>query len=211
MSRLRVTLQPAVLRWARRRVGLDVDKLAAKFPVRPERVAEWETSGSITIAQADKLARYTYTPVGYLYLSEPPEDRLPIADFRTPSDDARRRPSPDLLETVHLMQRRQAWMRDDTIEEGGEPLRFVGAYDLDSSSQYVAAAMHDALGLTHGWAAAEGAWSGALRRLRNEIENSGVLVVFNGIVGNNTHRKLDHDGIPGLRSCRRICPTYLCQ
>ena len=206
MSRLRVTLHPAVLRWARERAGLDVDKLAAKFPVRPERVSEWETSGSITIAQADKLARCTYTPVGYLYLSEPPEDRLPIADFRTPSDEARRRPSPDLLETVHRMQRRQAWMRDDIIEEGGELLRFVASYNLDSSPQQVAAAMHDALGLTRGWAATDGAWSGALRRLRNQVENAGVLVVFNGIVGNNTRRKLDRDEFQGFALVDEYAP-----
>jgi Zn-dependent peptidase ImmA (M78 family) len=191
-------LQPAVLRWARERAGLDVAKLAAKFPVRPERVTDWETSGSITMAQADKLARCTYTPVGYLYLSEPPDDRLPIADFRTPSAEARRRPSPNLLETVHLMQRRQAWMRDDIIEEGGDVLRFVASHDLDSSPEHVASAMHDALGLTRGWAAADGAWSGALRRLRNHVESAGVLVVFNGIVGNNTRRKLDCDEFQGF-------------
>ena len=206
MSRLRVTLQPAVLRWARERAGLDVAKLAAKFPVRPERVTDWETSGSITMAQADKLARCTYTPVGYLYLSEPPDDRLPIADFRTPSAEARRRPSPNLLETVHLMQRRQAWMRDDIIEEGGDVLRFVASHDLDSSPEHVASAMHDALGLTRGWAAADGAWSGALRRLRNHVESAGVLVVFNGIVGNNTRRKLDRDEFQGFALVDEYAP-----
>ena len=206
MNRLRVTLQPAVLRWARERAGLDVVKLAAKFPVRPERVTDWETSGSITMAQADKLARCTYTPVGYLYLSEPPEDRLPIADFRTPSAESRRRPSPNLLETVHLMQRRQAWMRDDIIEEGGESLRFVASHDLDSSPEHVAAAMHDALGLARGWAAADGAWSGALRRLRNQVERAGVLVAFNGIVGNNTHRKLDRDEFQGFALVDEYAP-----
>jgi len=206
LSKLRVTLQPAVLRWARERAGLDVDKLAAKIAVQPERVSEWEISGSITIAQTDKLARCTYTPVGYLYLGEPPDDRLPIADFRTPNDEARRRPSPDLLETVNLMQRRQAWMRDDIIEEGGESLGFVGAHDLDSSTQKVATAMHDALGLTRGWAAADSAWSGALRRLRNQVENAGVLVVFNGIVGNNTHRKLDRDEFQGFALVDEYAP-----
>ena len=206
MSTLRVTLHPTVLRWARERAGLDVARLAAKIPVRPERVAEWETSGSITIAQADKLARYTYTPVGYLYLSEPPEDRLPIADFRTPSHEARRRPSPNLLETVHLMQRRQAWMRDDIIEEGGEVLRFVASYDLDSSPQQVAEAMRDALGLTRGWAASDGAWSGALRRLRNQVENAGVLAVFNGVVGSNTRRKLDREEFQGFALVDHYAP-----
>ena len=122
MSRLLITLQPAVLRWARERARLDVAELARKVGVRPERVTEWEMSGAITVVQADKLAHRTYTPVGFLYLDEPPEDRLPISDFRTRRGDALQRPSPDLLETVYLMQRRQAWMHDDLVEEESDPL-----------------------------------------------------------------------------------------
>ena len=206
MSRLRITLQPAVLRWARERAKLDIAELARKVGVRPERVTEWETSGTITVAQADKLAHRTYTPVGFLYLDEPPEDRLPISDFRTRRGDALQRPSPDLLETVYLMQRRQAWMHDDLVEEQSDPLGFVAAYGLDSPPQRVAAAMRDALHLSDGWAAAEGTWSDALRRLRDRIEDAGVLVVFNGIVGNNTRRKLDPDEFQGFALVDEFAP-----
>ena len=54
------------------------------------------------------------------------------------------RPSPDLLETIYLMQRRQAWMREELIEEGSEPHNFVGAYKERTEPQ-VADAMRDAL------------------------------------------------------------------
>ena len=206
MSRLLITLQPAVLRWARERARLDVAELARKVGVRPERVTEWEMSGAITVVQADKLAHRTYTPVGFLYLDEPPEDRLPISDFRTRRGDALQRPSPDLLETVYLMQRRQAWMHDDLVEEESDPLGFVGAHGLDSPPRRVADAMRDALRLTDGWAAAVGTWSDALRRLRNRIEDAGVLVVFNGIVGNNTRRKLDPDEFQGFALVDEYAP-----
>ena len=206
MSRLLITLQPSVLQWARERARLDVDVLARKVGVRPERVAEWEASGAITIAQADKVAHHTHTPVGFLYLDEPPEDRLPISDFRSRSDDALQRPSPDLLETVYLMQRRQAWMHDDLVEEESDPLEFVGAHGLDSPAERIATAMRDALEFRDGWAAAEGTWSDALRRLRDRIENTGVLVVFNGIVGNNTRRKLDPDEFQGFALVDEYAP-----
>ena len=206
MSRLLITLQPAVLRWARERASLDVDELARKVGVRPERVAEWESSGEITVAQADKVAHRTYTPVGFLYLDEPPEDRLPISDFRIRRADALQRPSPDLLETVYLMQRRQAWMHDELVEEESDPLGFVGAYGLDSPPERMSAAMRDALRLTDGWAAAEGTWSDALRRLRDRIEDAGVLVVFNGVVGNNTRRKLDPDEFQGFALVDEYAP-----
>jgi len=41
------------------------------------------------------------------------------------------------------------------------------------------------------WAARHSTWENALRHLRNVIEESRILVVANGIVGNNTHRKLN--------------------
>lgn len=206
MGRLLITLQPAVLRWARERARLEVDELARKVGVRPERVAEWETSGKITLAQADKVAHRTYTPVGFLYLDEPPEDRLPISDFRTRGGESLRRPSPDLLETVYLMQRRQAWMHDDLVEEESDPLDFVGAYGLDSPPERVAIAMRVALQFRDGWAAAEGTWSDALRRLRDQSEDAGVLVVFNGIVGNNTRRKLDPAEFQGFALVDQYAP-----
>ena len=95
-----------MLRWARERAVFTHERLAGKLGVRPEAVLEWERSGRISVAQADKLAYHTHTPLGFLYLTEPPEDRLPIPDLRTQDDDARPGLSPDLLETVYLMQRR---------------------------------------------------------------------------------------------------------
>ena len=196
--RLKITLQPRVLRWARERVGIDQEELARKMQVTPEVVSEWERSGSISMAQVDKLAQRTHTPLGYLYLEEPPDDHLPIPDFQTRRDESPQHPSPDLLETVYLMQSRQLWMRDELIEYGAEPLGFVGAYGLDSSPQQVAEAMGDTLRLAHDWASREPSWTAALRSLRDQVESAGVLVVFNGIVGNNTHRKLDRDEFQGF-------------
>lgn len=125
-SGLDIMLQLRVLRWARERVGYDADALAGKVGVKPERVAEWEATGKITMTQARNLARRTHTPEGFLYLSEPPDDRLPVADLRTPGDQPLRRPSPDLLDTVHLMQARQEWMREERTIDEREPLEFVG-------------------------------------------------------------------------------------
>jgi len=189
--RLQMTLRPDVLQWARQRAGYQAEELAGKIGVKPERVFEWERSGKISLSQADKLAHHTHTPLGFLYLTDAPEDRLPIPDFRTLRDRPLQRPSPDLLETVQIMQRRQAWMREELIEDRAEPLDFIGASSLDSPPEQVADAMRDALDLTRDWAAQERTWTDTLRRLRDRVEDAGVLVVFNGVVGNNTHRKLD--------------------
>ena len=196
--RLKITLQPEVLRWARERAGLSVGDLAKKTKVRPERAQDWEVSGTISIAQADQLARVTHTPLGFLFLTEPPKDVLPIADFRTVGDQPLRRPSPNLLETVYQMQRRQAWMRGELIEDEVPPLPFVGTFTTTDSPETVAEALRDALGLEGDWAAGEANWTNAFRSLRERLEEAGVLVVINGVVGNNTSRPLDRDEFRGF-------------
>ncbi|MDW8313316.1 MAG: XRE family transcriptional regulator, partial [Burkholderiales bacterium] len=193
-----IHLKPTVLQWARERARLAPDALARKMGVNPERVYEWEQNGQISISQADRLAHCTHTPLGYLYLPEPVEDLLPIPDYRTMADRPVQRPSPELLDTVQTMQRRQAWMRDELIEQGSKPLACVGSVGLDAKPAQVAEAMRNLLGLAPHWAESEPTWESALRRLRDRIEAAGILVVFNGVVGNNTHRKLDPEEFRGF-------------
>ena len=204
--RSHIMLRPAVLRWARERAGFDQEQLAAKLKVGTQVVSEWEDSGRITFARVDALAKCTYTPVGHLYLAEPPDDSLPITDFRTRGDSPPQRPSLNLLETVYQMQRRQMWMSEELIYQEALRLEFVGAFSLDSPPQQVAAAMSDALQLSGGWAAAEGSWTNALRTLRDRIESAGVLLVFNGVVGNDTHRKLDPNEFQGFALVDQYAP-----
>jgi Zn-dependent peptidase ImmA (M78 family)/transcriptional regulator with XRE-family HTH domain len=201
-----ISLQPSVLKWARERAGLPEDVLAKKMSVKPERVREWETVGALRFKQAEKLAQVTHTPFGFLFLPAPPEERLPIPDFRTVTDAAIRRPSPDLLETVHLMQRRQAWMREFLLEEGEERLPFVGSATRDDSPDSLAAKMREVLQLAPDWASRESSWDNALRRLRERSDAVGVLVVSNGVVGNNWNRKLDVAEFRGFALCDDYAP-----
>ncbi len=196
--RPKITLQPDVLRWARERAGFDPDALAGKLQVKPERVQEWERSGEITMAQVRKLAQRTYTPEGYLFLDAPPDDNLPIADFRTVGDHPLVRPSPNLLDTIYQMQRRQDWMREELLIEEAAPLEFVGAFNDSTDFEDIADGMREALSLEPGWASDNPSWGDALRFLRDRIEEAGVLVFINGIVGNNTHRRLDPDEFRGF-------------
>ena len=200
-------MQPGVLLWARERASISREELARKMQVNIERVIQWEETGSISIAQADRLAERTHTPLGYLYLSKPPEDKLPIPDFRTRHGDVpTRHPSPDLLETVYAMQRRQAWMRENLIEGGAEPMEFVGAYSLGNGHREVADAMRDVLGIANGWADNMPTWTDALKFLRDGLDAAGVLVIFNGVVGNSTSRKLNPDEFQGFALVDEYAP-----
>lgn len=190
----RVTVKESVLRWALERSGKP-EAVQSKFP----KLSEWLRGQSQpTLRQLEALAKATTTPLGYLFLPEPPEDRLPIPLFRTRSAEPPHRPSPDLLETVQTMERRQAWMHDYLIELGNEPLAFVRSGRIEDKPEALAHQMRRTLGLNEGWAAEQPTWTAALRELQRKIEEAGIIVVVNSIVGNNTHRKLKRTEFVGF-------------
>jgi Zn-dependent peptidase ImmA (M78 family)/transcriptional regulator with XRE-family HTH domain len=191
----KVAVKYDLITWARERSGLRTDALVKKFP----KFREWERGeAQPTLRQLEKLAKSTSTPLGYFFLSEPPEDRLPIPDFRTLPGAQPRRPSPNLLETIHTMQQRQDWMRDFLIEEGQEAFAFVGSTSLQDDPHEVAARIRVALSLSNDWARQESSWTEALKTLREAAEGVGILVVINGVVGNNNRRKLNPNEFQGF-------------
>src|SRR5262245_10947493 len=103
---MRVEVPRGRFHWARARAGLDRGALAKRFPYLPE----WET-GEVrpTLKQLEQFAKATYAPIGFFFLQEPPEDRVPIPDFRTIANKGVVRPSPHLIDTVYICQRRQEW------------------------------------------------------------------------------------------------------
>lgn len=183
----RVKIQRKLLLWALERCGKTQDAIKSKFP----KIADW-LSGEVypTLKQLDNFAAATYTPLGYFFLHEPPEDKLPIPDFRTVKGEPQR-PSPNLLDTIQAMQSRREWMREFMLEEGQPPLSYIKSATLKTNPVELAKKMRNILSLPDGWANRVSTWDEALRLLRKAIEDIGVMIVINGVVGNNTHRVLD--------------------
>lgn len=190
MAEQSINVKPELIRWAIERSGRSVGTLAHYFPRIEQWMSEHEQAHP-TLRQLETLAKKTWTPLGYFFLSEPPEERLPIPDFRTARDQPIRRPSPNLIDTLHTMQRRQAWMRDYLIELGHERLSFIGSAKPSDDVHNVSLSIRRALGMDDGWASKIGTWTDALGVLREAAETIGILVVINGVVGNATRRKLN--------------------
>jgi len=72
-----------------------------------------------TLVQLESFAKAAYVPLGYLFLPEPPEEKLPIPDFRTRAPDQQRRFSPVLVG-------RRA--KDLGLSAGAEFFAFYGSY-----------------------------------------------------------------------------------
>lgn len=191
----RVPVSASVLGWAVRRSGQRRDELEHAFP----RLRQWERGESQpTLKNVEDLARRTRTPLGFFFLRQPPAERLPLPYYRTHEGLAPSEPGPDLLDTVHAMERRQAWMRQFLMDEGATPLPFVASASTTDPTTTVAGRIRAALGLAVGWAGIEGTWSDAVRALLERIEGIGVLTAVNGVVGNNAHRRLDPEEFRGF-------------
>ena len=200
---LRVDVKPELLRWARGRAAKDLDELVGRF----SRYREWENgTARPTLKQLEKFANFVHAPIGYFFLSEPPEEPFPIPDFRTVDGQPLRRPSPDLLDTVYLCQQRQDWYREFARMGGEDPLPFVGSAKLGEDIETIAARIRGALDLDLEERGALPTWTEALRRFVGKADALGVLVMVSGVVRNNTRRRLDPGEFRGFALTDDLAP-----
>ena len=183
-------INPQILQWAVARKGIDrtvVESFNKKYH-------EWEAGESLpTFKQSKELAKKLKIPFGYLFLSEPPEEKQHLADLRTISDFEHQSYSPDLLAVIEDAIRKQDWYREHLLIEQAEPLPFVGRYNVKSKVHSVANDIIETLSI-----GIEQRQGDLLRFITEQCEDMGILVLRNGKVGANTHRLLDVEEFRGF-------------
>lgn len=200
---LRVEVKPALLQWASARAGVDPEILVHRFP----RFTEWEREEvRPTLRQLEEFAKYTHTPIGYLFLPEPPVERVPIPDFRTVENRRIHRPSPDLLETIFICQQRQEWYKDFARSLREQPLAFVGAATPESDIATIADDIRRRLQFDIEERRRCPTWTEALRNFIEQADKLGVLVMVNGVVGSNNYRRLDPEEFRGFAISDDLAP-----
>lgn len=198
---VRVAISEPMLRWAEVRSRVSAADLRSKFPD----LDAWKEGAKVpTLKQIEKFASATHTPVGFLFLAEPPEEVLPLPDFRTIGDIEVGHASPDLLETVYLCLQRQEWYRDFARLHQEPSVPFVGT--LTTGTDVIAAASTMRSTLSFEPAERGTSWGEAFRLLIEAAERPGVLVMVNGVVGSNTHRKLDPAEFRGFALADNLAP-----
>lgn len=199
-----VDIKPELILWARERTGLGLDILSRRFP----QLAAWEKGAARpTLKQIERFAKAVYAPVGYLFLQEPPVERVPIPDFRTISGERAVHPSPDLLETIYICQQRQEWYRDFARSIGEKPLSFVGSAHLNSDIEATAANIRHELGFDIEERRKMPTWTDALRRFIDQADSLGILVMCSGVVLNNNHRHLNPEEFRGFALTDDLAPV----
>jgi Zn-dependent peptidase ImmA (M78 family)/DNA-binding XRE family transcriptional regulator len=198
----------SILSWARERAGLGLEELAEKLGNKVEKLILWESGeAKPTFKQAQELANTLHIPFGFLFLAHPPAEALPIPDLRTIGSQATDSISLDLRDLVNDVLRKQDWYRDHLIEEGSEPLPFVGRFRLEDSIEAVAADVTATLALSIADRVTARDSEAFLGLLMEKAEAVGIWVMRSGIVGNNTHRGLVVEEFRGFAICDDIAPV----
>ena len=183
---VRVHVKPSLYRWALERSRLDLSELVGRFP----KLRDWMAGDrNPTLRQIEEFARATGTAVGFFFLPEPPDEKIPIPDLRTIGDQAVIRPSGNLLDTIYQCQQRQDWYREYARSTGLEELEWVGSMGTNTPPGEAARKISRRLPFSVGRRGAS--WAEAFANLRDRAEAAGVLVMVNGVVGSNNYRKLD--------------------
>lgn len=206
MATANAFINPAMLRWARSRLGIDAESAARTVGVKLESYLGWE-SGEVqpTFKQAQGASKALLIPFGFLFLNEPPAVKPELPDLRTIGGAPAEAVSMNLQETIQHARQRQEWFIEYLQEQGAKPLSFVGKFDINSAPKIVADDIREILQIDI--EQGQRTWEKYYQNLIDATEASGILVMRSGIVGNNTHRKLDVGEFRGFAISHPLAPV----
>ena len=110
--------------------------------------------------------------------------------------------SPNLLDTIFQTEQRQEWYRDYARTNNQGPLDFVGSLTTAIPVASAATAIREKLRFGTGERGAT--WSDSFRRLGDQAEELGILVMVSGVVG---ERQLDPDEFLGFALVDEYAPA----
>lgn len=180
-----VNVSPEIIDWV-------IGSIQHENPEELKILIKWQSGRKTpTFNQIQEMSKAINIPLGYFFLEKPPKEDLSFLEYRTVDSIQVERPSRNLLDTIHDMENIRDWMRDYQIAIDAAPLAFVGAAKDIWDAQTIAAMIRDTLRIPLDWfRESENSWD-SFKRIRTCAENCGIIIMLNGIVGNNTHRKLD--------------------
>lgn len=192
--RTEVNVNANMLTWAIDRAGFELHEFAEKMP----NITAWiNGEKKPTVKQLETFSKKVYLPFGYLFLPEPPMEKLPIPFFRTNSKQAER-VSVNVYDTILLLQQRQNWLNEYLNDNGFNRLNFVGKFKNSQDVYAIVDSIRATLGLAEDWARNFRTLQETLNHLVETIEDNGIISVFNGVVENNTSRPIEVDECRGF-------------
>ena len=189
MPMVNVDIKPEVIRWALSQA--DEEQIGVHMM---DGVKKWiDGTKKPTFNQIEAFSKKVNIPLGYFFLQAPPEEKIQLLEYRTVDSAELVRPSRDLIDTIHEMERIQDWMKEFRQDTGFSVLPIVGSLKGRNDVASIAQTIRFDLELDYDWYKNSRSISDAFNHVRSLLEYSGIIVMLNGIVGNNTHRALNID------------------
>ncbi|TDM22244.1 ImmA/IrrE family metallo-endopeptidase [Macrococcoides canis] len=182
-----LNIQPEVLKWAINLSGKQPEEILDKYNGIDSGFTQ---TSKLTIRQLEKLSKDLAVPFGYLILKVPPVEEIELMKYRTINNIEHSHPSRELVDTIKSMERKQDFMREALIEDGYEPLKFINTINIEFSTADAAEFIRNELNIEKDWNYKLKDTFNVLKRI---VSNNGIMIMQNGIVENNTNRKLNLD------------------
>lgn len=177
-----VDVEPAVIDWVIQNIDDNAEIVNTLYG--------WKNK-SPHFREIEELSKTTHIPLGYFFLKTPPKEEFPLLKYRTISSKNIEKPSRNAIDTINQMKDIQDWMRSYLVDEGCERLRFVGSVSVGQDKQAIAQTLRDTLQINSNWHKQAKNKDEAFKFFRRRLNEIGILVMMNGVVGSNNHRQLD--------------------
>ena len=195
-------VRPEMLKWAFQRAGYSEEKAVEAFP----KLQDWLSGAKMpTISQLQDFASKFFVPFGYMFLEQIPTETIPFPMFR---GEAGQNDHFDLnvYDTVMNVQSRQDWLEDYLIDNEIDTCQLVGSINISTPVSETVTRLHKALQLEPRWAFGLMRVDMAISILTQKLEDAGIFLAFNGVVGNNTHRTLKVSECRGFALVNQTAP-----
>lgn len=177
VARIEALVKPALLLWARRTAGFDLDQAAKKAGVKPDKLLAWEEGRARpTVVQLQKLAAVYRRPLGIFYLPQPPKDFKAMRDFRRLVPAGDHEFSPELLLEFRRAHYRRLVALDLATEMGQLPPALNLRANLSDDGETVADRLRRALQVTMAEQISWGQEYRAFLEWKGALERLGILV-----------------------------------
>ena len=189
MSALRIDVKKDVWLWAIKESQKEDEEILNKYP----KIEKWINGiEKPTFKQLEKLANFLKVSFGYFFLENPPKENVLETEFRSINNKI---PdiSKNLKDTIIEMDSKKTWISDYRKKLGWDKLEIINQFTVnkkDNIERDVKLAK-ELIELNEYWYKKLKKHSEAFKLIRNKFEDKGILTMKNGVVGMNTHRKLD--------------------
>src|SRR5690606_15247408 len=109
-------------------------------------------------------------------------------------------------DTILILQRRQDWLTEYLLDNEVNPLPFVGKFDSNTFFETIVTDIRTTLNLVPDWASGQQTFEDTLNFITKKIEEVGIIVNFNGVVENNTHRVIPVQECRGFVLVNEMAP-----